>query len=114
MRKPLAAALLLLAACGAPPSAATPEDERVLRPVPDAPDAARPHIERGDGTFVRASAAQRAGDDASALDLYRGARSSYLQAEALCSGFIPAPLIDRATECVKRMAALQRQAHNPK
>ena len=109
----LAAALLLLASCGAPP-VPSPEDERVLRPIPDAPEAARPHLERGDETFVRASAAQRGDDGAAALDLYRRARSSYLQAEALCGGFIPPPLIDRATECVNRIAALQRQVHTNK
>ncbi len=112
MRK-LAAALLLLAACGAPPAPA-PEDEHVLRPVPDAPEAAVPFIERGDETFIKASAAQRAGDGAAALDLYRRARTSYMEGARACGGIIPAPLQERAMECVQRMASLQRQGRPAK
>jgi hypothetical protein len=110
--KTLAAALLLLASCSAPPAPA-PEDEHVLRPIPDAPEAAVRFIERGDETFIKASAAQRAGDSASALDLYRRARTSYMEGARACGGFIPQPLQDRAMECVQRMAALQRRGSSP-
>jgi len=109
----LAAALLLLASCGAPP-APTPEDEHVLRPVPDAPEAAVPFIERGDDTFIKASAAQRAGDSARALDLYRRARTSYMEGARACAGFIPPPLQERAMECVQRMATIKREARTSK
>jgi hypothetical protein len=109
----LAAALLLLSACSAPPPAdLTADEERVLRPVPDAPEAARPLIDRGDAYFVRALGPHRAGDAPAALDLYGKARSSYLEAETHCGGFIPPPLLDRVKECVTRIAALQRQIHS--
>jgi hypothetical protein len=113
--RPLAAVLLLLASCAAPPAPAlSADEERVLRPVPDAPESARPLIERGDALFVRALTPHRAGDAPAALDLYGKARASYLEAETHCAGIIPPPLLDRVKECVYRIAALQRQLHGSK
>jgi hypothetical protein len=107
--KPFAAVLLLLAACGAPPKPAlSPEDERVLRPVPDVPDGGvQSLIDRGDAYFVKAIA-----DPASALDNYARARASYLEAQTHFGGLVPPALLDRVKECVTRIAALQRRVHS--
>lgn len=99
--------LLLLAACGAPPRPAlSPEDERVLRPIPDPPEGVRKLVDRGDVLFVQAI-----GDRGSALELYGKARAAYLEAQTLYSGLIPAPLLDRVKACVHRIAQLQRERH---
>lgn len=103
-----AAVLLLLAACSAPPRPAlSPEDERILRPVPEAPEGVQALIDRGDALFVQAI-----GDPASALDSYARARSAYLQAQVHYAGLVPQPLLDRVNECVLRIAALRRRVHS--
>lgn len=112
----LAAVLLLLASCGSPPAPAEPtaEESRLLRPIPDAPDAVRGLVERGDALFLRALSPHRQGDVDAALDLYSKARASYLEAQTHYPSLtpIPAPLLDRVRECVTRIAALQRQRHS--
>ena len=108
----LAPLLLLLAACGAPPRPAlTPDEERVLRPVPDAPGEICSFIDRGDEIFISAIPEK---DPQTALDLYGKARRSYLEAQSRYSALVPPPLIDRVRECVTRIAVLQRQFRAPK
>ena len=103
----LAPVLLLLAACGAPPRPPlSADEERVLRPVPDAPDEIRRYIERGDDYFVSAIPEK---DPQTALSLYGKARTNYLEAQSRYPSFVPPPLTDRVKECVNRIAALQRQ-----
>jgi len=109
--RPLAAALLFLAACGSPPPALSPEDQRALRPVPDMAPDVRALVERGDALFVDALTPQRTGDTATALDRYGKARASYLEAQTHYSGLVPQPLLDRVRECVTRIADLQRKRH---
>jgi hypothetical protein len=108
----LAAALLLLAACGSPPVPLTPEEEFVLRPIRDMAPNVRALVERGDAHFVDALTPHRKGETQTALDRYANARSAYLEAEThYYSGQIPPPLLARVNECVTRIAALQRQRH---
>ncbi len=111
--RPLAAVLLLLAACSSSaPVTLTPEDERTLRPIPDMNPDVRRLVANGDGFFVDALAPHRKGETVAALDLYAKARASYLEAQTHYSGIVPQPLLDRVRECVIRIAALQRQRHS--
>lgn len=117
--RPYVAALLLalsgvggiLAACGSTPATLSPEDERVLRPIPNMTPEVRALVERGDAIFVDAIPSHRGGDTATALDRYSKARASYLEAQTHYSGLVPQLLLDRVKECVTRIAELQRQRH---
>ena len=101
-----------LAACSSTPATLSPEDERVLRPVPDMTPEVRPLVERGDALFVEALPPHHNGDTATALDRYSRARASYLEAQTHYSGLVPQPLLDRVKACVLRIAELQRKRHS--
>ena len=106
--------LLLLASCGSPPRATpTADEERILRPIPDATDDVRRLVDRGDALFLQALVPHRQSDVPAALELYSKARASYLEAQTHYPSLTPVPsaLLDRVRECVTRIAALQRQRH---
>lgn len=122
----LAAAVAALAGCAGSaraPAALTPEEEHLLRPVPDAPEPVERLIEEGDRLFRDGVAPYRASDPAAgsgaasaipeALDLYRRARLSYVTAQSRYSGLQPVPpaLMERIRECVMRIATLERRRH---
>lgn len=111
MKTFLATLLVLLAACGSSRATLSPEDERVLRPVPDMTPAVRDLVERGDSYFVDALPPHHQGDTVTALDRYSKARASYLEAQTHYSGLVPQALLDRVKECVTRIAELQRKRH---
>lgn len=122
-----ALAILALTACAGPSGARnvrlTPEEERILRPIPDPPDRVRRLVEQGDEMFLQGIPPYRRIDPesnpdwtsqvTSALDCYTRARSSYLaaQGEFPSPQPVPPPLLDRVRECVLRIAALQKQRH---
>jgi hypothetical protein len=128
VRASAAALLLLLAACSAPSSAhnvrLTPEEERVLRPLPNPPDRVRTLVEQGDEFFLKGIPSWRTADPetghdwptnaAAAKDYYARARTQYLtaQSEYASPSPVPPPLLDRVRECVMRLAALERWIHS--
>ena len=122
MRTLCATGLLLLAAScgGGPPDIRlTPEEQALLRPIPDAPEPVRRMVAHGDELFIQATPAYRrsnpdAGGDwatqnSMAVDLYTRARQSYIAAQAESGLMVPPAVSERARECLIRIVALQKQ-----
>jgi len=117
-----AASLLILAAsCGGSPEPfkLTPEEEHLLRPVPEAPEKARRMVAHGDELFIQATAAYRrsnpeaggswATQNSMAVDLYTRARESYVAAQAESGLKVPPAILERSRECLTRVLELQKQ-----
>ncbi len=104
----------------------TPEEERILRPLGDPPDAVRRLVAEGDQKFLEGIPPFRRSDPETgadwprevkvALDCYTRARESYLAAQGkYLPGPVPPPLLDRGNECVARIAVLlKRQRSAPR
>jgi hypothetical protein len=126
----LPALLLLLAAGCAGGSAGnvrlTAEEERILRPLGDPPDAVRRLVADGDQKFLEGIPPFRRSDPETgadwqnevkvALACYQKARESYLAAQGkYLPGPVPPPLLDRGNESLARIAILlKRQRSVPR
>ena len=120
MRRLLALVLLLPAACASGSAGnvrLTSEEERILRPLGDPPDAVRRLVADGDQKFLQGIPPFRRSDPETgadwpsevktALDCYTKARESYLAAQGkYLPGPVPPPLLDRGNESLARIAVL--------
>lgn len=129
MRAAAASFLLLLASCAGSSAGnvrLTAEEERILRPLGDPPDAVRRLVAEGDQMFLKGIPPFRRSDPETgsdwtreakvALDCYTQARESYLAAQGkYLPGPVPPPLLDRGNETVARIALLiKRQRSAPR
>ena len=98
----------------------TPEEERILRPLGDPPDAIRRLVAEGDQKFLQGIPPLRRSDPETgadwqsevkvALDCYTKAREYYLAAQGkYLPGPVPPPLLDRGNETVTRIALLLKR-----
>jgi len=120
MRRLLALALLLPAACASGSAGnvrLTPEEERILRPLGDPPDAVRRLVAEGDQKFLEGIPPFRRSDPETGSDwqseakvaheCFTKARESYLAAQGkYLPGPVPPPLLDRGNETLARIAVL--------
>ena len=120
MRRLLALLLLVPAACASGSAGnvrLTPEEERILRPLGDPPDAVRRLVAEGDQKFLQGippfrrsdpeTGADWQGEAKAALDCFTKARESYLAAQGkYLPGPVPPPLLDRGNETLARIAVL--------